>query len=348
LIQCRKSGLTKRTPSVPYPLSAAMWRALALVLAYLTYAGYGRRVQAVSGRDQSNSRDGGVASGLRVLSMLLRAFNPPVGWQHAGVVHGPPQVNPDRWHSVVVMRPSDTPATSSGRLLRATHDLAGIPPQHMQLSETWEYGLSRDDRIGPPPDLPSLLFDNRIVYLGMPISASVTELIVSELLYLQSEKPTDPITMYINSAGTTTEEGQLVGFESEAFAIYDTMNYVSTPIETVCVGKAYGLAAMLLANGKKGKRGSMPYGTVMLHQPRGQMAQGQASDIAIKAKEVLYNRKLALDIMATLTGQTIDKLTEDTNRCLYMEPDAAIKYGVIDRMLEEPKKAVKDLASALS
>lgn len=331
--------------------SLAMCRALTIVVAFLTYASHGRRVQPESRRAESTSHQGGsvgAALPLSVFSKLLHGFSPSVGWHMPGFMHGNTHVNTGRWHSAVLMRPSDVLSTHSGGLLRATHDLAGIPPQHMQLADSWEYGYSRDDRIGPPPDLPSLLFDNRIVYLGMSISASVTELIVSELLYLQSEKPTDPVTMYINSAGTTTELGQLVGFESEAFAIYDTMNYVSTPIETICVGKAYGLAAMLLANGKKGKRGAMPYGTVMLHQPRGQMAQGQASDIAIKAKEVLYNRKLALDIMAKLTGQTIDKLTEDTNRCLYMEPDAAIEYGIIDRMLEEPKKTSRDLASALS
>merc|ERR1719450_1461239 len=114
--------------------------------------------------------------------------------------------------------------------------------------------------------------------------------------------------MYINSPGTTTTSGQPVGFETEAFAIYDTMNYCKAPIETVLVGKAYGLAAMLLAAGVKGKRSGLQTGTVMLHQPRGQQAQGQASDIAIKAREVLYNRKVALDIMSKHTGQTYDKL----------------------------------------
>ena len=124
-------------------------------------------------------------------------------------------------------------------------------------------------RIGPPPDMPSLLLSNRIVYLGTPISSGVTELIISELLYLQNESTEKPVLMYINSPGTTTEDGQPTGFESEAFAIYDTMNYCKAPVHTVLVGTAYGLAAMLLAAGVKGKRSALKSGTVMLHQPRG-------------------------------------------------------------------------------
>merc|ERR1719440_2476714 len=145
-------------------------------------------------------------------------------------------------------------------------------------------GMKDGVRIGPPPDMPSLLLNNRIVYLGMPINAAVSELIVSELLYLQYDSPAKPILMYINSPGTTTDDGQPVGFETEAFAIADTMAYVEAPIKTVLVGKAYGLSAMLLACGEKGERTTLPYGTVMLHQPRGLQAQGQASDIAIKAR----------------------------------------------------------------
>merc|ERR1719440_898073 len=159
-------------------------------------------------------------------------------------------------------------------------------------------GMVDGARIGPPPDMPSLLLNNRIVYLGMPINAAVTELIISELLFLQYDSSAKPILMYINSPGTTTEDGQPVGFDTEAFAIADTMNYVQAPVHTFLVSKAYGLAAMLLANGEKGQRSSLPYGTVMLHQPRGQGARGQASDIAIRAREVLLNRQVALDIMS--------------------------------------------------
>jgi len=167
----------------------------------------------------------------------------------------------------------------------------------------------------------------------------VSELLIAQLLYLQYDSPSKPLIMYINSPGTTTEQGQPVGFETEAFSIADTMAYVEAPIQTVLVGKAYGLAAMLLACGDKGSRSALPYGTVMLHQPRGQQAQGQASDIAIKAREVLLNRKVALDIMSQATGVTVEKLTEDTNRCMYLDAEAAKAYGIVDKIVDNVNKA---------
>lgn len=195
--------------------------------------------------------------------------------------------------------------------------------------------------------MPSLLLNNRIVYLGMPITNQVTELIISELLFLQYDGAGKPILMYINSPGTTTDQGQPVGFESEAFAIADTMEYVQAPIHTVLVGKAYGLAAMLLACGEKGERSTLPYGTVMLHQPRGQQAQGQASDIAIKASEVLHNRKTALEITAKATGTSLDKLTADTNRCLYLDAQGAVDYGIVDKIVNKVDRG-PDLREGMS
>ena len=199
-------------------------------------------------------------------------------------------------------------------------------------------GMVDGVRIGPPPDMPSLLLNNRIVYLGMPINAAVTELIIGELLYLQYDSSVKPCLMYINSPGTTTEDGLPVGFETEAFAIADTMQYIQSPVHTVLVGKAYGLAAMLLALGEKGSRTALPYGTVMLHQPRGQQAQGQASDIAIKAREVLTNRRMALEIMSEATGVPLDKLTADTNRCKYLDAHQAIEYGIVDKVVTKADK----------
>merc|ERR1711934_659173 len=113
-------------------------------------------------------------------------------------------------------------------------------------------------RIGPPPDLASLLLHNRIVYLGMPMVSAVTELIVAELLYLNYESPSKPVTLYINSPGTVNAQGQAVGFETEAFAIADCMKYIKPPVQTICVGQAFGAAAMLLAQGEKGKRFCLP------------------------------------------------------------------------------------------
>ena len=200
-------------------------------------------------------------------------------------------------------------------------------------------GMVDGVRIGPPPDMPSLLLNNRIVYLGMPIVAQVSELLIAELLYLQYDSQTKPVLMYINSPGTTTEDGLPVGFETEAFAIADTMQYIQSPVHTVLVGKAYGLAAMLLALGEKGSRTALPYGTVMLHQPRGQQAQGQASDIASKAREVLINRNMALEIMAKDMGVSKEKLMADTNRCLYLDAQAAVDYGVVDKVVTKADRS---------
>jgi len=188
-------------------------------------------------------------------------------------------------------------------------------------------------KIGPPPDMPSMLLNNRIVYLGMPITPQVTELIISELLFLNYDS-VKPILMYINSPGTTTDDGLPTGYETDAFAIYDTMKYVAPPIHTLLVGKAYGLSAMLLAAGDKGHRTGLEYGTVMLHQPRGQQAQGQASDIALKAKEVLTNRKSSLEIMSQVTGVSLEQLRSDTNRCKYLTAHQAVDYGIIDRVIQ--------------
>lgn len=207
-------------------------------------------------------------------------------------------------------------------------------------------GMMDGVRLGPPPDMPSLLLNNRIVYLGMPINAAVTELIIGELLFLQYESNTKPITMYINSPGTTTEDGQPVGFETEAFAIADTMNYVEAPVHTFLVGKAYGLSAMLLANGERGQRSGLPYSTVMLHQPRGQQMRGQASDIAIRAREVLNNRNTALELLSLGTGVSVEKLTADTNRCLYLDAVAAKEYGIIDKIIEKSEQAGDDRIKA--
>jgi ATP-dependent Clp protease protease subunit len=162
-------------------------------------------------------------------------------------------------------------------------------------------------RIGPPPDLPSLLLHNRIVYVGMPLVPAVTELIVAEFLYLQYENADKPVFMYLNSTGTSNPDGSSAGFETEAFAIADTMNYIKPPVHTICVGQAFGTCAMLLSNGEKTHRAALPNATIMIHQPTSR-ARGQASDIAIKAKEVLYNRKQCFEIISENSGQSLQKI----------------------------------------
>jgi ATP-dependent Clp protease protease subunit len=185
----------------------------------------------------------------------------------------------------------------------------------------------------PPPDLPSLLLNERIVYLGMPLVPAVTELIIAELLFLQYQDPDKPIKIYINSTGTSRYDGEPVGFETEAFAICDTMSYIKPPIHTICIGSAMGMAAMLLSAGTKGCRASLPHATIVLHQPKS-YARGQATDIQIRAKEVLANKATMLDILSRNTGQTPEKITKDMDRMLYMTPYDAKEYGLIDKVLE--------------
>merc|ERR1712151_1217971 len=189
-------------------------------------------------------------------------------------------------------------------------------------------------RIGPPPDLPSLLLHNRIVYIGMPLVPAVTELVIAELLYLNYESRYDPITMYINSSGTTTANGQAVGFETEAFAIADVMKYVRPPVHTVALGQAFGAAAMLLAQGKRGQRFALPNATILLNQPKSQ-ARGQASDIAIKAKEVAHNRRTTCELIPSACGKPVSTVMDDCQRVKYLQPDEAVDYGLIDQVIQD-------------
>jgi ATP-dependent Clp protease protease subunit len=186
----------------------------------------------------------------------------------------------------------------------------------------------------PPPDLPSLMLDARIVYLGMPLVSAVTELIIAELLYLQYRDRTKPMNLYINSTGTTRADGESVGFETEGTAIFDTMSYVGNEIHTVGVGVAIGQSCMLLSAGTKGKRFMLPHATAMLHQPRvPPTGQRQAVEIAIKWREVLAQKTAFLKILEKTTGHTTEKLDKDMQRPLYMRPLDAIEYGVIDRLV---------------
>ena len=205
----------------------------------------------------------------------------------------------------------------------------------------------------PPPDLPSLLLKERIVYLGLPLVSSdeykdqigvdVTELIVAQLLFLQFDDPEKPIIMYINSTGTSWYGGDSIGFETEAFAICDTMSYIKPPVHTICIGQAMGTAAMILSAGEKGYRASLPNGTIILHQAR-QGARGQATDIQIRAKEVIQNKRAVLEIFSQNTGQPIEKLEKDTDRMFYMSPTEAKEYGLIDKVLE----STRDLPTPVS
>ena len=197
-----------------------------------------------------------------------------------------------------------------------------------------------------PPDLPSLLLKERIVYLGLPLFSDddakrqlgmdVTELIIAQLLYLEFEDPEKPIFFYINSTGTSWYTGDAVGFETEAFAICATISYIKPPVHTICIGQAMGTAAVILSSGTKGQRAALPHASIVLHQPISG-ARGQATDIQIRAEEVLKNKKSMLEILSRNTGKTIDELSKDSDRMSYLNPQEALDYGVIDRILTSQK-----------
>ncbi|KAL4423092.1 hypothetical protein ABPG77_005897 [Micractinium sp. CCAP 211/92] len=199
----------------------------------------------------------------------------------------------------------------------------------------------------PPPDLPSLLLDSRIVYLGMPLVPAVTELIIAEMLYLQHKDRTKPMYLYINSTGTTRADGETVGFETEGTAIYDTMCFVKNEVHTVGVGVAIGQSCMLLSAGEKGKRFMLEHATAMLHQPRvPPTGQRQAIEIQIKWREVLAQKQNMLNILSRTTGHSPEKLDKDMQRPLYMQPADALAYGIIDGVVTPEKKIIDDVKSA--
>ncbi|HIK57319.1 MAG TPA: ATP-dependent Clp protease proteolytic subunit [Synechococcales cyanobacterium M55_K2018_004] len=209
----------------------------------------------------------------------------------------------------------------------------------------------------PPPDLPSLLLKERIIYLGLPLVSSddfkrqmgvdVTKLIIAQLLYLQFDDPEKPIFFYINSTGTSWYTGDAIGYETEAFAICDTMSYIKPPVHTICIGQAMGTAAMILSAGTKGFRASLPHATIVLNQPRTGMGQAQATDIQIRAREVLANKQAMLSILSKNTGQTPEKIAKDTDRMFYMTPQEAKEYGLIDRVLESTKQLPKQIPALI-
>ncbi|NDD44735.1 MAG: ATP-dependent Clp protease proteolytic subunit [Synechococcaceae bacterium WB9_4xB_025] len=198
----------------------------------------------------------------------------------------------------------------------------------------------------PPPDLPSLMLKERIVYLGLPLFSDddtkrqlgldVTELIIAQLLYLEFDNPDKPIYFYINSTGTSWYTGDAIGFETEAFAICDTLRYVKPPVHTICIGQAMGTAAVILSAGTKGQRAALPHSSIVLHQPRSG-ARGQATDIQIRAKEVLHNKRAMLEILSENTGRSVEQLSKDSDRMSYLTPEQAVEYGLIDRVLSSRK-----------
>jgi len=173
-------------------------------------------------------------------------------------------------------------------------------------------------------DIYSRLLKERIIFLGSSINDTVSSTIIAQLLFLEADNPDKDIYMYINSPG---------GLITSGFAILDTMNYIKPKISTICMGQAASMAAILLSMGTKGKRMALENSRVMIHQPLGG-AQGQASDIEIHTKEILFLRDKLNKILSKNTGQTIKKIESDTNRDHFMSAEKALKYGIIDKIIK--------------
>ncbi|WP_329604175.1 ATP-dependent Clp endopeptidase proteolytic subunit ClpP [Undibacterium rugosum] len=172
-------------------------------------------------------------------------------------------------------------------------------------------------------DIYSRLLKERVIFLVGPVNDQTANLVVAQLLFLESENPEKDISLYINSPG---------GSVSAGMAIYDTMQFIKPDVSTLCTGMAASMGAFLLAAGAKGKRFSLPNSRIMIHQPLGG-AQGQASDIEIQAREILYLRERLNGILAEKTGRSLEQIAKDTDRDNFMSADAAVEYGLIDKVL---------------
>jgi len=177
-------------------------------------------------------------------------------------------------------------------------------------------------------DIYSLLLKERIVFLGTAIDAQVANSIVAQLLFLDREDPDKDISFYINSPGGSITSG---------LAIYDTMQLIRPQVSTICVGMAASMGTILLCSGVKGKRYSLPNSTIHMHQAIGG-AQGQASDVAIAAREILRMQDIIRNVLVKNTGQSLEKIAHDTDRDFFLNPEQALEYGLIDEILTKPEK----------
>ena len=199
------------------------------------------------------------------------------------------------------------------------------------------YVIERSSRGERTYDIFSRLLMDRIVFLGTPINDDVANIVIAQLLFLAADNPERDINLYINSPG---------GSVSAGMAIYDTMQFLNTPIRTICMGMAASMGAFLLAAGTAGKRSALPHARIMIHQPSGG-AQGTASDIEIQAREILYLRTKMNELMAKHTKRTVEQIERDVDRDRFMSAEEARDYGLIDNVIvqaqsivpAEPKKA---------
>jgi ATP-dependent Clp protease protease subunit len=185
--------------------------------------------------------------------------------------------------------------------------------------------IEKDGRGERAYDIYSRLLKERIVFLGTAIDDNVANIVIAQLLFLESEDPSEDIYLYVNSPG---------GIITSGLAIYDTMQYVKAPIVTMCIGQAASMGAVLLAGGTKGKRYALPHSRILIHQPLGG-AQGQATDIDIQAREILRVRAEINEIFTKHTGQPLEKIALDTERDFFMTAEQALEYGIIDKIVEK-------------
>ncbi len=185
--------------------------------------------------------------------------------------------------------------------------------------------IEKDGRGERAFDIYSRLLKERIVFLGTAIDDVVANLIIAQLLFLESDDPGKDIYLYVNSPG---------GIITSGLAIYDTMQYVKPEVATICIGQAASMGAVLLAGGAKGKRYGLPHARVLIHQPLGGV-QGQATDIDIQAREILRMREEINAIFTKHTGQDVERIRQDTERDFYMTTEQALKYGIIDQIVEK-------------
>jgi ATP-dependent Clp protease, protease subunit len=201
------------------------------------------------------------------------------------------------------------------------------------------YVIERSSRGERSYDIFSRLLMDRIVFLGTPVNDDVANIIIAQLLFLQADNPDRDIHLYINSPG---------GSVSAGLAIYDTMQFLKAPVNTICMGMAASMGAFLLSAGRKGKRFALPHSRIMIHQPSQSGGGGTASDIEIQAKEIIYLRSKLNELMAKHSGQSVEQVEKDTDRDRFMSADEAKEYGLVDTVITNASEipAENDLTQA--
>lgn len=194
------------------------------------------------------------------------------------------------------------------------------------------YVIEQSERGERAYDIYSRLLRDRIIFIGSPIDDHVANTVIAQMLFLESEDPDKDINLYINTPG---------GIVSAGLAIYDTMQYITPPITTICIGQAASMGAVLLAAGAKGKRYALPNARIMIHQPSGG-AQGQATDINIAAREILRIRERLNEILAKHTGQPIEKIQQDSERDFFLSAEEAVEYGIVDKVIYDKKAFARE------